>query len=339
MGKRNYFLDFWKFMAAIGVIIVHVPLNGLAGTLGAAVGTWGLGLFALISGYACYGEKDVMCGKVLKRLKRNGIITAISVAAYITFSYFIYRGDGMVNAWKFAFKKPMTYIRMILAGDLEFFYASHLWYIIGLLWCYIIFYILLRINRKKLFYILTALFLILRVVVDTYVNSVEASWHYSGNAIIGVLPMMLLGYVIADKKDSLMKIPTWVLILASTVSAAAMFLSVCFDVGGLNISQLFKVICAFFVFTLGIKKPDWYVIKPLAFLGREDSLYIYLCHFMIYVWLATYMYKKMIPDRIIEWQLPLLVIVISLIVARLMSLLIKLIKLPIKKKSGSVKPS
>ena len=60
---------------------------------------------------------------------------------------------------------------------------------------------------------------------------------------------------------------------------------------------------------------------------------------MIYVWLATYMYKKMIPDRIIEWQLPLLVIVISLIVARLMSLLIKLIKLPIKKKSGSVKPS
>ena len=339
MGKRNYFLDFWKFMAAIGVIIVHVPFQGIAGTLGTAVGTWGLGLFALISGYACYGEKDVMCGKVIKRLKRNGIITAISVAAYLIFSYFIYRGDGMKNVWKFAFKKPITYVKMIIVGDLEFFYASHLWYIIGLLWCYIIFYILLRINRRKLFYILTPIFLILRVIVDTYVNSTDASWHYSGNAIIGVLPMMLLGYVIADKKDTLMKIPTWVLILSSLVSAASMFLSVSYDIGGLNISQLFKIICAFFVFTLGIKKPDWYVIKPLVFLGREDSLYIYLCHFMIYVGLATYMYKKMIPDRIIEWQLPLLVIITSIIVARLISLLIMLIKLPLKKKSGSIKPS
>ena len=332
MGKRNYFLDFWKFIAAIGVIIVHVPFRGIAGTLGTAVGTWGLGLFALISGYACYGEKNVMCGKVLKRLKRNGIITAISVTAYLIFSYFIYRADGMKAVWKFAFKKPMTYVKMIFIGDLEFFYGSALWYIIGLLWCYVIFYILLRINRKKVFYILTAVFLILRVIVDTYVNSYGANWHYSGNALIGVLPMMLLGYVIADKKDKLMKIPTWVLIVSSLISAAAMFLSVCFNAGGLNISQLFKIICAAFVFLLGIKKPDWYIIKPLAFLGREDSLYIYLCHFMIYIGLSAYMYSRMVPERIIEKQLTFAVIIGALIAARLISVIIYLIKLPFAKK-------
>ena len=339
MGKRNYFLDFWKFIAAIGVIIVHVPFNNIAGTLGTAVGTWGLGLFALISGYACYGVKDVMCGKVIRRLKRNGIITAISVAAYLVFSYFIYRGDGMKAAWVYQFKKPMTYVNMIFVGDLEFFYGSALWYIIGLLWCYVIFYILLKINRKKVFYILLPVFLILRIVVDTYVNSYGANWHYSGNALVGVLPMMLLGYVIADKKDTLMKIPTWVLILSAVVSAAAMFLSVCYDVAGLNISQVFKIICATFVFLIGIKKPDWYVIKPLAFLGREDSLYIYLCHFMIYVGLATYMYSKMVPERIIEKQLTFAVIIGSVIVARLISLIIYFIKLPFAKKNASMQKS
>ena len=339
MGKRNYFLDFWKFIAAIGVIIVHVPFSGVAGTLGTAVGTWGLGLFALISGYACYGGKDVMCGKVIRRLKRNGIITAISVAAYLIFSYFIYRGDGMKAAWVYQFKKPMTYINMIFVGDLEFFYGSALWYIIGLLWCYVIFYILLKINRKKVFYILLPVFLILRIVVDTYVNSYGANWHYSGNALVGVLPMMLLGYVIADKKDTLMKIPTWVLILSAVISAAAMFLSVCYDVAGLNISQVFKIICATFVFLIGIKKPDWYVIKPLAFLGREDSLYIYLCHFMIYVGLATYMYSKMVPERIIEKQLTFAVIIGSVIVARLISLIIYFIKLPLAKKNASMQKS
>lgn len=339
MGKRNYFLDFWKFIAAIGVIIVHVPFNNIAGTLGTAVGTWGLGLFALISGYACYGGKDVMCGKVIRRLKRNGIITAISVAAYLVFSYFIYRGDGMKAAWVYQFKKPMTYVNMIFVGDLEFFYGSALWYIIGLLWCYVIFYILLKINRKKVFYILLPVFLILRIVVDTYVNSYGANWHYSGNALVGVLPMMLLGYVIADKKDTLMKIPTWVLILSAVVSAAAMFLSVCYDVAGLNISQVFKIICATFVFLIGIKKPDWYVIKPLAFLGREDSLYIYLCHFMIYVGLATYMYSKMVPERIIEKQLTFAVIIGSVIVARLISLIIYFIKLLFVKKNASMQKS
>ena len=339
MGKRNYFLDFWKFIAAIGVIIVHVPFNNIAGTLGTAVGTWGLGLFALISGYACYGGKDVMCGKVIRRLKRNGIITAISVAAYLVFSFFIYRGDGMKAAWVYQFKKPMTYVNMIFVGDLEFFYGSALWYIIGLLWCYVIFYILLKINRKKVFYILLPVFLILRIVVDTYVNSYGANWHYSGNALVGVLPMMLLGYVIADKKDTLMKIPTWVLILSAVVSAAAMFLSVCYDVAGLNISQVFKIICATFVFLIGIKKPDWYVIKPLAFLGREDSLYIYLCHFMIYVGLATYMYSKMVPERIIEKQLTFAVIIGSVIVARLISLIIYFIKLPFAKKNASMQKS
>lgn len=339
MGKRNYFLDFWKFIAAIGVIIVHVPFNNIAGTLGTAVGTWGLGLFALISGYACYGGKEVMCGKVIRRLKRNGIITAISVAAYLVFSYFIYRGDGMKAAWVYQFKKPMTYVNMIFVGDLEFFYGSALWYIIGLLWCYVIFYILLKINRKKVFYILLTVFLILRIVVDTYVNSYGANWHFSGNALVGVLPMMLLGYVIADKKDTLMKIPTWVLILSAVISAAAMFLSVCYDVAGLNISQVFKIICATFVFLIGIKKPDWYVIKPLAFLGREDSLYIYLCHFMIYVGLATYMYSKMVPERIIEKQLTFAVIIGSVIVARLISLIIYFIKLPFAKKNASKQKS
>lgn len=334
MGKRNYFLDFWKFIAAIGVIIVHVPFRGVAGTLGTAVGTWGLCVFALISGYACYGEKDVMCGKVLKRLKRNGIITAISVAAYLIFSYFMYRRDGMAAAWKYQFRKPETYPKMIFAGDLEFFYGSALWYIIALLWCYVIFYILLRINRKKVFYVLLPIFLILRVVVDTYVNSFGANWHYSGNALVGVLPMMLLGYVIADRKDRLMKIPTWVLIVSSVVSAAAMFLSVCYDVAGLNISQLFKIICSTFVFLIGLKKPNWYIVKPLAFLGREDSLYIYLCHFMIYVGLAAYMYEKMVPERLIEWQLPCAVIIGAIIAARLISLIIYLAKLPFAKKSA-----
>lgn len=326
MGKRNYFLDFWKFIAAIGVILVHIPFPGVPGIICTCLGTWGVGFFAVISGYACCGDKDTMPGRILKRLRRNGIITALTIALYMLLSYYDYRKNNMLFLWKSELKKPVTYVKMIFAGDFEFFLGSHLWYLVGLLYCYIIFYILIRFNQKKVIYILTPVFIILRIAVDSYVNSFNANWHYSGNALIGVLPTMLIGYVIADNKEKLVKIPSWVLILGSLITAAAMFTFVCVKVGRFDISQPFKMLCASFVMVLGIKKPHWHIIKPVSFLGREDSLYIYLFHFMILYFLSEYMYSLPEAHKYISWQLPFAVIIASVIFARLFSMAIWLIK-------------
>ena len=89
MSDRNGFIDFWKFFFAIGVILVHIPLPGVYGNIGTAVGVCGVGFFYLISGYACYGpDKKEMCSKILKRFWRNGIITLITIIIYLVFAYF-----------------------------------------------------------------------------------------------------------------------------------------------------------------------------------------------------------------------------------------------------------
>ena len=331
MGKRKYFWDFWKFIAAIGVIMVHAPFAGNLGKVMTCVGTWGVGYFALISGYACFGDSSIMSRKILKRFARNGLITLVTVALYLAFSYFAMRREHLDILWKLELRKPVTYLKMIFAGDFEFFYGSALWYMVGLLYCYIIFYFLVRFKLKKVIYVMLPVFIVLRIVVDSYVNSFNANWHWSGNALVGVLPMMLIGYVLADQKERLIKIPAWVLITGAVLTAAAMFVLVCVKVGKLDISQPFKMLCAAFVFTIGIKKPNWSVIKPLAFLGREDSLYIYLFHFMILVLLAGYMYSKPVSGKIVEWQLPIAVIIASVIFARILSMIISLIKILIKK--------
>ena len=244
--QRNGIIDFWKFIFAIGVILVHIPLPGVWGNIGTAVGVCGVGFFYLISGYACYGpDKNVMCSKIMKRFQRNGIITIIAVAIYFLFAfiaakYFGSRQDFLL--FKQYVKNPNSYIRMILLGDFEFIYGSALWFMVALLYGYLIFYVIVRFELKKVVYVLTPILLLARIVVDSYVNSFPVSWHISANLLIGALPMMLLGYVIADKKESLCKISNPALIILSIVSAALMFLAVNFKVGKIDVSQPFKIL-------------------------------------------------------------------------------------------------
>ncbi|MBR7079305.1 MAG: acyltransferase [Treponema sp.] len=325
--QRNGIIDFWKFVSAIGVILVHIPLPGVYGKIGTAVGVCGVGFFYIISGYACYGpDKNVMCSKIMRRFKRNGIITIIAVAIYFLFAfiaakYFGNRQDFLL--FKQYVKNPNSFIRMILLGDFEFIYGSALWFMVALLYGYLIFYVIVRFELKKAVYVLTPILLIARIVVDSYVNSFPVSWHISANLLIGALPMMFLGYVIADKKESLCKISNPVLIILCIVSAALMFVTVIFKVGRIDISQPFKILCAASIFVHGIKNSRSHILKPVEKLGREDSLYIYLSHFIIIVLLSEWIYSFYYNEKILSWQLPLLVIIATLIFSRLLSLLVK----------------
>ena len=332
MTKRNYFLDFWKFIAAIGVIMVHVPYGGKLGATLACVGNWGVSFFFLISGYMCFGDREKVCGKIARRFRRNGIITVISVAVYLLFTYIESRMNHTDVLLKLQLKKPVTYIRMIFLGDFEFFYGSAFWFLVALLYGYILFYLIARFSLRKLAYILLPIFLILRITVETCVSSFGWNWHWSGNALVGAIPMMLVGYVIADRKDRLMKIPAAVLIILSVFTAVLMFITVNYRVGRYDISQPFKILCSSLVFILGIKKPSWYIIKPVAFLGRTISLYIYITHFMLIVIIANIMQRT----RVYYWQLPPAVIIASILVSLVIFGVEVLIKRLIRKKTEPV---
>ena len=313
---RNGFIDFWKFIAALGVILVHAPLAGIPGNIATAVGVCGVGFFYLISGYACYGpDKNEMCRKITKRLIRNAIITIITVSLYFLFAYFEKKAIGEYILLKLALRRSSTWWRMLLIGDFEFIYGAALWFMIALLQGYLIFLLIVRFNLKILVYILTPVFLIIRIVVDSYVNSFGADWHLSGNLIVGALPMMLLGYLMADKKERLIALPNVAIIITIILSTLAMFAAVNFKIGKIDISQPFKILCGASLFLYGIKNPGAHIFRPLEKLGREDSLFIYLIHFPIIVVLYDLNYYN-----------PLLVILISVVLARILGFTVKKIK-------------
>ena len=323
---RNNSIDCWKFIAAIGVIFVHVPFDGPLGHICTSIGICGVAFFYLISGYACYGDKDETFPKIKKRFIRNGLITLLTVVIYFIFCVIQKKQNHEYNWWIRQFRQLQTWLRMLFLGDFEMMYGSALWFLIALLWGYVIFYFIVRFNLKKAVYIACPLFMIIRFIVDFYVNSFNASWHLSANLIVGALPMMLLGYLIADKKEKLMALPDFVVILSCLILAAGMFLSVNFRIGKIDISPVFKAFCAASIFLLCLKRPSPRFISLPAKLGREDSLYIYLFHFLIIVILDEILEPVQIFGHRFFCPLTLAVIIVSVITARIISITVTLIK-------------
>ena len=322
MNKRNYFLDFWKYIAAIGVILVHIPFPGPAGKALSVIGSGGVCLFALISGYACCGESVKTSEKIIKRLKRNGLITVISLAIYIIFSFFLMQSLGQFDQWKNGFTNPASYLKMLVLGDFEFFYAAILWYMVALIYCYIIFYFVVRNNRKKIIYLLLPATVALRIAAGIYVGTAGASWHIRDNFLAGVLPMMCIGYVIADQKEKIGKLNTSFLVTGSVISAILMILTARFKIAGIDMSQPFIILAMTFLFMTGIRKPEWHIFKPVAYLGQKDSLYVYLFHVIVILVLRSIINSFPIPKDVIRMTLPVISIIASLLLARLLSVIV-----------------
>ena len=326
MNKRNHFLDFWKFIAAIGVILVHIQFPGTIGKILALSGSEGVCLFALISGYACFGDRTETSEKILKRLKKNGLITLISIAVYAVFSYFLMKSLGQYALWKNGFTNPVSYIRMLALGDFEFFYAAHLWFMVALVYSYIIFYFLVRYNLKTLIHILLFITVALRIAAGILMYTIGASWHMRNNFLVGVLPLMLIGYVIAEQKEKILKISTATLITCSAAAAIAILAVICTDITVFDILHPLSVLFWIFIMMTGVKKPDWYIIKPFSYMGQNDTLYIYLFHVIVILILRNIINLMPLTDDMIRLILPAVSVIASVLLARLISVIALAVK-------------
>ena len=314
--QRNHLINFVKGMAALCVVLVHFQFPGAIGKVLCSLGVSGVVFFFLVSGYYAYDQNDeAACGKLMKRFKRNLIITLIAVAVYAAYTVIEQLALGTFDVWLKHFQNPWLLPRMIVLGDFEFIHGDPLWFMPALLYSYLILYLLHKAKISKYAYIALPLLLLLRIGMETYTNSYDADWHLSGNFLVGGLPIMLLGHYIASKKDSMSQIPLYLTASYCVFSAALMFVTVNIRVFGIDVSQIFKIWCAVEVFLLTLRLPDKKGIPFFEQIGEKYSLYIYLSHYLIGTLISAVLKKAGTPQWVYAWILPVVVIFVSILVS------------------------
>jgi peptidoglycan/LPS O-acetylase OafA/YrhL len=318
-SRRNFTLDLYKAIAAIGVVLVHFQFPGVMGRILCSVGVCGVAFFFIISGYFAYDPDDAAaCSKLMKRFRRNLLITLAAVAVYLVFTVAEQLILGTFTEWLGHFRDPWLIPRMVILGDFEFIHGDPLWFMPALLYSYLILFVLHRLKISKYSYIVLPLLLLLRIGMETYTNSFGADWHMSGNFLVGGIPLMLLGHYMAYRKESFTKIPLHLTVPFCVMSAVLMFVTVNVRVFALDVSQIFKVWCAAEVFILCITVPGRKAVPVLGTVGDRYSLYIYLSHYLIGVLLKDILTASSAPVWIRDWILPAAVIILSVLVSALL---------------------
>lgn len=316
MKERNKCLDFCKGIAAFGIVFTHIQFPGSFGKIMSAVGSCGIVLFFLISGYSAYGTSEEMCPKLLKRFRRNLLVTLIAAAVYFAVAFYTESASsGTLRGWLRGFRSPKFYLRLFLLGDLERIYGDPLWFLIALLYAYLIFWCMYKLRLQRFAKYAMPPLIVMRIVMEAYKYAKDADWRICSNVLVAALPLMLLGFCIAEQKEKLLAVKAGVWAAACIGSLAATFLLVVFDPFKYNISQIPKMAAGAFALLFSLKKPEMPVCKAISRIGGAYSLHVYLWHMPLIVLLYHCFETHTVSQRFLSWGMPVLVAALAVLLA------------------------
>ena len=261
-----------------------------------------------------------MCPKLMKRFRRNLLITVIAVLIYFAVAlvqHTVLYHDR--SSWLRTFAKPRFYLRMLFCSDLEAINGDPLWFMFSLLLAYLIFWGMYRLRLQRFAKYAMPLFILLRLVLETYKYAVGADWRICSNVLVAALPLMLLGYCIAEYKETLLRISAAAAAVCCAVSMLCLFLLIVHNPFRWNITQIFKLTAVVSAFLFALKKPEKRIFPPLSALGGACSLHVYLWHMPLIVIANMIFERQMRSARFCDWYLPLIVAAESVLLAVLIA--------------------
>ena len=153
--------------------------------------------------------------------------------------------------------------------------------------------------------------------MEMYKYKVNGDWRICSNALVAAMPLMLLGFCIAEWKDKLMKIPALVYAVCGILAFACLFMLIRHNPFRYNITQIFKLLAVASVFLFALKKPSLRIFPPLDLLGSACSLHVYLWHMPVIVMLYPVCWSHSMTAKFYNWYFPLIVAAIAIMISLL----------------------
>lgn len=306
---HNSFLDFLKGVGSIGVVLVHFPFPGPVGKCLASIGLCGVILFFLISGYYSYTPQS-QTAPIRKRLIRNAKLFALLVFGHFVFAFCFNWFCGTLPTFLYELQFSWLWIRLLTIGDCALFYSYQFWFLVSLVYGYVFFYFFAKYRLWKALYALLPLLLLLRVYIETRVNTYGLDTALAANVLIAALPLMLLGHYLASQKEAIQKIPLPLLAASCVLSLLFTFVTVAFP-WRIDISQIGKLWTAVSFFALAIQKPSVRVSAFLCRLGSKLSMHIYFIHVAAGTLVQLFLSRIGCPELAFSYLLPVLTVLLS----------------------------
>lgn len=250
-----------KGLMAIFVVLCHLSLIYPGGTILPVfeyLGDAAVGIFFFLSGYGLMKQyslrNDYHIGFIQKRLNR--VLIPYLIVNVIYWLYYLFIGE------RYGFT---DLINSLKTGDLL---VSYSWYIVEVLILYLFFYLFMRIDRKKMKYMIVSHIVLYLVLIFMFKGLNYAPYWYRSTYmyIIGLL------YVVFEKQITAFIRNNYVICLGTAIITGLLMFIYKVPYYYFEIALLLAIILVFNRFELNN--------RPLIFLGRI-SLEIYLLHGLI----------------------------------------------------------
>lgn len=317
---ENKFLNFLKGIGCISVVFIHFPFPGLFGLIVKRLSFFAVPIFFMISGYFAYNDDANVSQKIIvKRISKIFKITLLSCGFYLFYALLYNIIKNNTDEFLKNLISYKTFVDFVVINNFEIIDALHLWFLPSLIYAY---FILLFIQKRHLtiyaYKSLPFLFLI-KIITEIIVETLGFSYHWRCNVLIGALPYVLLGNYIAYKKDEIDNLNNRYVIAGIFLSITATILLSIFDVS-IGFWWIWIAVLSISLFLIAVKNPNITIINGVRTIGIHLSLYVYIFHIIIYRVISNiFLVIGLNKYTIIQWITPILVVVASIIWAKIMN--------------------
>jgi surface polysaccharide O-acyltransferase-like enzyme len=311
--SRNQSLNFLKGIGCIGVVFIHVAFPRRVGQIISEMSQFAVPIFLMIAGYYAFGCSESTIKRRLIKILKIFIYGYLSFLAYNAASQI---KSGTLVEWFKANYTIKSLIKYVVFCNIDF--AIPLWYLIAMIETYILWYYVVKYKKESVFVNLIPIIFLFYIVLTTICETNDFAWFWKTNFVSRALSWFLFGYYVHNNEKNIVeKTSNISLIIGAMIGCIIALIPIIFDVS-INFSCIGRLFYSTSLFMIAIKNPNKIICKPIAYLGDELSLNIYIFHVIIagiIVFAFGHIFKIDVESNLFSWIKPILTVVATIMLS------------------------
>lgn len=312
-SEKNVKLNLLKAFACISVVFVHVRFPGVFGQITSTIAAFAVPIFYMVSGYFAWGKS---AQTIQRRMLKICKIFLLGYLLYFVYGALVALGDHSLGTWlatNFNWKTPIKYI---LFCTIDF--AVPLWYLIALIEVYILWYLIVKLQKEQLGVKLMPGLFALQILLALSCDALHLPRVFKVNFLTQAMPWFLLGYFMhTDKAKTYRALSKSLLCLLAGSGFFIALLPLLFPLPQ-SLGLIGYIPYAMGLFALALKEPNRSVCKSLEYVGEKLSLHVYLLHEPVagvLSILCANLLKVNVQENLWLWLHPVLTLICTALVA------------------------